>query len=175
MSNLVRAERIPKPVAEQSPAKQSEIVRVGRLMGRFMAGERRQFVLAGLMLIIETLAAVLIPLLIAYLITYLTARLAQLGGKAVLPPLTPLAYVGLPTVIDQDIDTVVLVTIGLVVLEMINSAADSMTEIFLARGGRLMGLNLRVGLYAHLQRLSLAFYNQQRTGDLLTRVTSDVT
>src|SRR5206468_779162 len=72
-------------------------------------------------------------------------------------------------------DTVALITIGLIVLEMINSAADSLTEIFLAKGGRLMGLNLRVGLYAHLQRLSLAFYNQQRTGDLLTRVTSDVT
>ncbi|HEX9438570.1 MAG TPA: ABC transporter transmembrane domain-containing protein, partial [Roseiflexaceae bacterium] len=35
--------------------------------------------------------------------------------------------------------------------------------------------NLRVTLYGHLQKLSLAFYNQQRTGDILTRVTGDVT
>ena len=54
-------------------------------------------------------------------------------------------------------------------------AVGGMAEIYLAKGGRLMGLNLRVSLYSHLQRLSLAFYNQQRTGDLLTRVTSDVT
>ena len=54
MSNLVRAQRIPKPAAaEQSLPKQSEFRRVARLMGRFMAGHRRQFVMAGLMLIID--------------------------------------------------------------------------------------------------------------------------
>ena len=33
---------------------------------------------------------------------------------------------------------------------------------------------MRVFLYGHLQKLSLTFHNQSRTGDILTRVTSDV-
>jgi ATP-binding cassette subfamily B protein len=33
---------------------------------------------------------------------------------------------------------------------------------------------LRTGLFAHLQRLSLRFHNRQQTGDLITRLTSDV-
>jgi ABC-type multidrug transport system fused ATPase/permease subunit len=58
---------------------------------------------------------------------------------------------------------------------MINSAADSLAEIYFARGGRTLGYNLRVALYGHLQRLSLSFHDQRRTGDVLTRVTGDVT
>src|SRR5207244_11926291 len=32
---------------------------------------------------------------------------------------------------------------------------------------------IRRNLFAHLQRLSLRFHDQQRTGDLITRLTSD--
>jgi ABC-type multidrug transport system fused ATPase/permease subunit len=62
-----------------------------------------------------------------------------------------------------------------VALAAINSYGDSMAEVFLARGGRKVGYNLRVALFSHLEKLSLAFHNQRRTGDVLTRVTSDVT
>jgi subfamily B ATP-binding cassette protein MsbA len=34
--------------------------------------------------------------------------------------------------------------------------------------------DLRGGLFAHMQRLSLRFHDRQRTGDLITRLTSDV-
>jgi ATP-binding cassette subfamily B protein len=34
--------------------------------------------------------------------------------------------------------------------------------------------DLRRTLYSHIQRLSLAFYDQKRTGDLISRVTSDI-
>jgi ABC-type multidrug transport system fused ATPase/permease subunit len=60
-------------------------------------------------------------------------------------------------------------------LAMVNSACDSGSEIYLAKGGRTLGYDLRVAMYSHLQRLSLAFHNQKRTGDVLTRVTGDVT
>ena len=177
MSNLARAETISKKTAAEQPTrKQSEISRAARLIIRFTAGQRHNFILAGVMLVLESLTAVLIPLVIAYLIDgYLTPRIGQLSGKAVAPPLSPLMRLGLPTIIDRDVDTIAVVTLGIVLLTIINSATDSFAEIFLARGGRLLGLNLRVALYAHLQRLSLAFYGQQRTGDLLTRVTGDVT
>jgi len=177
MSNLARAEKISsKPAAQKTAAPPSDIRRAARLAGRFTSGQRRNFVIAGIMLMLEAWSAVQIPLVIAYLIDgYLGPRLAQLGGKAVPPPLSPLMYFGLPTLIDRDFDTILIVTLGIVLLTLINSATDSIAEIYLAKGGRLLGLNMRVALYSHLQRLSLAFYGQQRTGDLLTRVTSDVT
>ena len=177
MSNPARAEKIARqPVVEQAAPQESELRRAARLMSRFAVGQRRQFVLGAAMLVLEAWTAVQIPLLIAYLIdSYLTPRLAQLAGKAVAPPLSPLMQLGLPTLIDRDIDTIALVTLGIVLLTMINSATDSLAELYLATGGRMLGLNLRVALYEHLQRLSLAFYGQQRTGDLLTRVTGDVT
>jgi len=177
MSNLARAEKITsKPTVEKAARQPSEIGRAVRLAARFTTGQRRNFVMAGIMLVLEAWTAVQIPLVIAYLIDgYLGPRLAQLGGKAVPPPLSPLMYFGFPTIVSRDIDTVAIVTIGIVLLTLINSATDSIAELYLAKGGRLLGLNMRVALYAHLQRLSLAFYGQQRTGDLLTRVTSDVT
>jgi len=144
------------------------------LVWRFMGSENKLFSTATLMLIFEAATAVVVPLLMAYVINYLTARLAQIDGKPILPPPTPLAMVGLPTVINPDIDTLIIVTLGIILLTMVNSLADSMAEIYLARAGRRLGYNLRVSLYGHLQKLSLAFHDQRRTGDVLTRVTSDV-
>lgn len=37
-----------------------------------------------------------------------------------------------------------------------------------------IGYDLRQTLYSHVQKLSLAFHDQKRTGDLITRVTSDI-
>ena len=70
--------------------------------------------------------------------------------------------------------TVAVLTVAMVLLAMVNSLADSLAEIYLAQGGRALGFNLRLTLYTHLQRLSLAFHGKQRTGDILTRITGDV-
>ncbi|PYP91403.1 MAG: ABC transporter ATP-binding protein [Candidatus Angelobacter sp. Gp1-AA117] len=40
--------------------------------------------------------------------------------------------------------------------------------------GQWISYDLRRTLYAHIQRLSLAFHDEKRTGDLISRVTSDV-
>lgn len=44
----------------------------------------------------------------------------------------------------------------------------------LNRAGRTMVADMRIALFDHVQRLSLQFHNRRATGDLLTRVTSDV-
>jgi ATP-binding cassette, subfamily B, bacterial len=46
---------------------------------------------------------------------------------------------------------------------------------FLAAAGQRIAFRVRSALFAHLHRLPLAFHERQRTGDLTTRVTSDVT
>ena len=153
---------------------QMSVGRSIRTIGQFMRGQGHMFTKAGLLLAFEAATAVMIPLIVAYVIDYMALRLSQLSGNPVAPPLTPLGMLGLPPLINPDIDTILIATIGIIILTMVNSLADSMAEIYLAKGGRNTGYNLRVMLYAHLQKLSLAFHDQRRTGDIITRVTSDV-
>jgi ABC-type multidrug transport system fused ATPase/permease subunit len=164
VSNLTQAKKLTKTAAAKKPArKQSELRRVIGLLGRFVSRQRAPFILAFIMLLIEVLSDIGSKYTVPYLLDYLK------GDKP-----EPLLALGIPYTLGLE-GTVALLLGGFVILAMINSSSDSASEIFLARGGRTMGYNMRVALYAHLQRLSLAFYNRQRTGDLLTRVTGDVT
>lgn len=45
---------------------------------------------------------------------------------------------------------------------------------FINRAGRRIVFDIRSALFDHIQRVSLQFHSRKRTGDLLTRVTSDV-
>ncbi|MEX0786577.1 MAG: ABC transporter ATP-binding protein [Dehalococcoidia bacterium] len=45
---------------------------------------------------------------------------------------------------------------------------------FVNRAGRTIIFDLRAALFSHVQRLSLEYHNRKRSGDLITRVTSDV-
>jgi len=131
--------------------------RVARLLRRFTAGQRRVFMFAFILLAFEASTAVFESYPIAYLIDFLT------GERRVLP------------FASSRYGTIAVLTGAIVAVAAVNSLADSLAEICLARGGRTLGFNLRVTLYNHLQKLSLAFHNRRRTGDVLTRVTSDVT
>jgi ABC-type multidrug transport system fused ATPase/permease subunit len=130
---------------------------------RSFHGGRRPFVIGTVLLLIEAGAAVVEPIPIAYLIDYLQ-------GSA-----ESLRHLGLPDLgWSERTETVALLVAGIILLAAINSAADSLAEVFLARGGRVLGYKVRVALYSHLQRLSLAYHDRRRTGDVLTRVTGDV-
>jgi len=117
----------------------------------------------GLLLGVEALAAVVEPIPIAYLIDYLQGNAASLRD---------LGWPGFGG--SERTETIVLLVVGIIVLAAVNSAADSLAEVCLARGGRMLGFNVRVAMYSHLQRLSLAYHDKRRTGDVLTRVTGDV-
>jgi ABC-type multidrug transport system fused ATPase/permease subunit len=56
----------------------------------------------------------------------------------------------------------------------VNSSSASVAVIFLANAARTLGFNVRGALFAHLQRLPLAFHLRRSTGDVLTRLTGDV-
>lgn len=161
-----------------SPRRSGPPPREGRraikLLNRFAQGNRKWFVFGLSMLVLEAFTAVYALKPLAYLIDFL-----RRGQNANKPPLLFEPFIDLfrtsPDQIPPLFPTIAVLTIGVVVLAMINSLTDSLAEIYLARGGRLLGLSLRVTLHSHLQRLSLAFHNQRRTGDVLTRITSDVT
>jgi ATP-binding cassette subfamily B protein len=157
----------------------SNRLNLSRLVGfiaRFSGNSRRILILSLVMLILEAVTSLSIPILVPeYVVNYVTQHIGHLPakpGSAV--PLSILSSMGLDSGIDPVVETLILVTLGIVGLTMINSLCDSLTEIYLAQGGRGVGYNMRVFLYGHLQKLSLSFHNQSRTGDVLTRVTSDV-
>ena len=155
----------------------SNRLNLSRLVGiiaRFSQNSRRILILSVITLIVESLTALSIPVVVGYSITYVTFRVNQILGTPGAVARSPLQLLGLNSGINPDVETLVLVALGIVVLTMINSLCDSLTEIYLAQGGRGVGYNMRVFLYGHLQKLSLTFHNQSRTGDILTRVTSDV-
>ena len=126
------------------------------MITRFSGNSRRIFILSLVMLMLESVTAVLIPLLVPGQVVNLAAE----------------SLTGLE--INSVVRTLIVITLGLIVLTMLNSLCDSLSAIYLAQGGRKVGYNMRVFLYNHLQKLSLSFHGQSRTGDILSRVTSDV-
>ncbi len=47
-------------------------------------------------------------------------------------------------------------------------------QILVAKVGQQVAADLRLDVYSHLQRLSFSFHEQRKTGDLITRLTSDI-
>jgi ABC-type multidrug transport system fused ATPase/permease subunit len=138
-----------------------------RLVGmiiRFSGNSRRNFFLAALMLVFEQVAATAVGWVAPGLVLdHVGRRLSEMRVNSAAIGITP-----------EDLRVLAVITVALVVLTMLNSFCDSLAEIYLAQGGRKVGYNMRVFLYGHLQKLSLSFHSQSRTGDILTRVTSDV-
>ena len=138
-----------------------------RLFYRYLVGQRYLFVLALVMLVAEAATAVFEAYPLAYLIDFLREDRPDL-----------LTFLGWPATLGNPTNamlvTVALLTTAMIVMAAINSLGDSLAEIYLAKGGRMLGYNLRKAMYTHLQRLSLAYHDQRRTGDVLTRVTGDV-
>ena len=57
---------------------------------------------------------------------------------------------------------------------MSEAAALYFSNLWLQTAGERISHELRIAVYDHLQRLSLAFHQKRQKGDLLTRVTGDV-
>ena len=61
--------------------------------------------------------------------------------------------------------------LGIAVLDAVCTFGEKYLSTSVAQW---VSYDLRVAIYAHIQRLSLAFHDQKRTGDLITRVTADI-
>src|SRR5215217_7681633 len=116
MSNLARAEKMPKPAAAEKPThRESELRRAIRLLSRFLVGQRRQFVMAFLLLIAEAWSATRVPLVLGFLIDYLSQRIEVIkNATGAVAPLSPLQMFGLHSIVNPDVDTIAIVTIGVV-------------------------------------------------------------
>src|SRR6185436_6934020 len=67
-----------------------------------------------------------------------------------------------------------LVALSVVAIAIVG-AVSSYTQKYLSTTvGKRVGYDLRRLLYHHVQRLSLSFHEQQQTGDMVVRLTSDI-
>jgi len=66
-----------------------------------------------------------------------------------------------------------LAALAIIVLTVARGAATLAANYLTIDTGQRMVNDMRTGLYAHLQKLSLKFHHQQQTGDLLFRVMAD--
>ncbi len=73
-------------------------------------------------------------------------------------------------------DVGLVLAIGALILgiAVAESAATYFSNLWMQSAGERITHELRVAVYDHLQRLSLAFHQRTQKGDLLTRVTEDV-
>ena len=120
----------------------------GRLLG-YLKPYWGRMLLATLALLLSTGAGLAFPALIVRLLDSVT-RARTLG------PLNQLA--GL-----------------LIAVFLFQATFNFLQSYLLAYIGERIVLDLRTSLYAHLQSLSLDFYANRRVGDLVSRLSSDVT
>jgi len=94
-------------------------------------------------------------------------------GLSLVPPLFQRAIID-GVLVTGDMSRLWKLIAGLVGVYALSQAV-SMVEQYVRHvlGARFI-LDLRVRLYAHLQRLSLSFFEQTSTGELMSRVTNDV-
>src|SRR4051794_38382873 len=116
---------------------------------------------------------------------------AALGGAAASTVLMTLADLAQPWPLKFLIDNVVsghsipftftahevrmlaLIAAAVIGIALLDALASYTGDLWLKRSGERISHELRLQMYAHLQRLSLAYHDRRQKGDLVTRLTGD--
>jgi ABC-type multidrug transport system fused ATPase/permease subunit len=94
-------------------------------------------------------------------------------GLNLLPPLVQRQIVD-QVIAERHLSTLLVLIAALIGIHALSRVVD-FGDLYLRHAvGERFIFDLRVGLYDHLQQLSLAFYERTSTGELMSRVTSDV-
>jgi ATP-binding cassette subfamily B protein len=77
-------------------------------------------------------------------------------------------------IVAQDLETLSLVVAAFLVAGLATFALSSAQTYFAGWVGERALADLRIDLFGHLQRLSLGYYERNRTGAIVSRITNDV-
>jgi subfamily B ATP-binding cassette protein MsbA len=75
---------------------------------------------------------------------------------------------------DQPMDLLRFATLAVLAIAAAGAVASYAEKFVTTTVGQWVMHDLRTSLYSHIQRLSLTYHDQKQTGDLLSRVTSDI-
>jgi ATP-binding cassette subfamily B protein len=97
-------------------------------------------------------------------------------GTTALALLTPLIMRQLidKVIPSGDIDQLILLAIGLLIIPSLSGLFRVWQRRLNAQVGEGVTYDLRMALYSHLQRMSLQFFTNTRTGELISRLNNDV-
>src|SRR3954454_20030154 len=77
------------------------------------------------------------------------------------------------TITSDDVRTLLLIAGATIGIALLDALATYTGDPWLKRSGESISHELRLQMYAHLQRLSLAYHDRRQKGDLVTRLTGD--
>lgn len=125
----------------------SDLSSFGRLL-RYIRPYWRWMAVAVFALIISSLLGLVLPLVVRNLVDFVF--------------------------VNKDFGDLNRVTIGLLAVFIFQSIFTFIQQMALARTGERAVADIRIDVYTHLQELPLSFYAERRTGELVSRVTNDV-
>ncbi|MEP7356152.1 MAG: ABC transporter ATP-binding protein, partial [Anaerolineales bacterium] len=107
---------------------------------------------------------------------HIVSMLAMILTTAGLGLATPLVMRDLidRTLPQRDFNRLVLLALALLLIPTVNGAINVFQRRLNAWVGEGVIYDLRVALYAHLQRMSLRFFTNTKTGELMSRLNNDV-
>lgn len=132
--------------------------RAVRMLYPFVRPHWRGFVPALLAVVAGTLLGLLKPWPLAFLIDDVLG-VGQTGGAEP----------------DFSAGLIAAIAGAVIAIAVLSGLFSYIKEYYLSATSFRVAFSLRRALFGHIQRLSLAFHDRQRTGDLITRVTNDVT
>ena len=107
-------------------------------------------------------------LLVGVLVTILAVSVLS-----VIPPLLIRELVD-RAIPEADIGRLTLLGVGMVAVPLVNVSVGTLQRWMSARAGEGIIFDLRCSLYTHLQAMSLRFFTETKTGELISRLNSDV-
>ena len=75
---------------------------------------------------------------------------------------------------EADLGRLTLLGVGMVLVPLVNMLVGAIQRWMSARAGEGIIFDLRCALYAHLQSMSFRFFTETKTGELVSRLNSDV-
>ncbi len=137
-----------RPSEETLPLiSRNDLSSFGRLM-RYVRPYWRWMVVAVFALIVSSLLGLVLPLVVRNLVDFVF--------------------------VDKDFGDLNRVTAGLLAVFLFQAVFTFIQQMALARTGERAVADIRIDVFTHLQELPLSFYAERRTGELVSRVTNDV-
>ncbi|MDQ3814333.1 MAG: ABC transporter ATP-binding protein/permease [Armatimonadota bacterium] len=97
----------------------------------------------------------------------------MLAGSELVPSVLTKVLID-QAIFGKNLQLLYLLAAALLTVLLVRTASHYLRMMYTGRLAHLILFELRTRLYEHLQRLSLTFYNNKRTGQIMSRVTSDV-
>lgn len=103
--------------------------------------------------------------------------LVALTAASIIAVLTPLVIGSAIDSLEDEVTTgrLLFFAVLVIAIQVADSALRYVTRVFVSGSSRRVEYDLRADVYSHLQTLDQRFFHENQTGDLMARVSNDVT